>query len=266
MSAENTQKLIQNTLGQMKHPVRLVVFSSDTGCVQCPAVIALTKEIKSLSAKIALEVYDITMDRDKSEQYGVHAAPALAVQGSTGRAVRFYGTVKNIFLDVLLDCIVAVSTDRVWFTDAIRGTVKLLERDVHIQVFVDNDCFRCRSVAETAIGLALENDLIHTDILIASDFPDLVRKLRITTLPRTIFGENLHMEGHVTESEFLEMIFEAEGLRSVREKRCLVCGNPSPDSICASCKARIQAEAVGHKLAEEKTKRSETTPRKHEKA
>jgi alkyl hydroperoxide reductase subunit AhpF len=266
MSTESPQKLIQNTLGHMKNPVRLVVFSSDTGCVQCPAVIALAKEIKSQSAKIALEVYDITMDRDKTELYSVQAAPALVVQGGRGRAVRFYGMVKDIFLDVLLDCIAAVSADRVWFTDSIRSTVKFLEKDVHIQVFVENTCRQCRPVAETAIGLALENDLIHTDILIASDFPDLVSKHRITTLPKTIFGGNLHMDGHVSESEFLEMIFEAEGLRSTREKRCLVCGNPSPDTICASCKAKIQAEAVGHKLSEEKTRHSELPPRKHEKA
>ncbi len=265
MLTESTQKLIQNTLGQMKNPVRLVVFSQDSGCVQCPAVIALAKEIKSLSPKIALEVYDITMDRDKTELYGIQRAPALAVQGSTGRAVRFYGMVNAKFLEVLLDCVAAVSTDRVWFTDSVRSTVKLLEKDVHIQVFVDNACSLCRTVAETAIGLALENDLIHTDIIVARDFPDLVNKLRITTLPKTIFGENLHLDGHVTESEFLEMIFEAEGLRETREKRCLVCGNPSPDTICASCKAKIRAEAVSHKLGEEKTKHSETTARKHEK-
>ncbi len=266
MSSENTQKLIQNTLGQMKKPVRLVVFSSDRGCVQCPAVIALAREIKSLSAKIALEVYDITMDRDKTELYGVQATPALVVQGGTGRVVRFYGMLKNIFLDALLDCIVAASTDKAWFSAPILGVLKLLERDVHIQVFVDNDCGQCRLVAETAMGLALENDFIHTDIIVAGDNPDLMRKHSITSLPKTIFGENLHMDGHVSESEFLEMIFEAEGLRSVREKRCLVCGNPSPDTICGSCKAKIQAEAVGHKLSEEKTKHSNATVRKHEKA
>jgi alkyl hydroperoxide reductase subunit AhpF len=265
MSSESKQKLIQNTLGQMKKPVRLVVFSSDRGCVQCPPVIALAKEIKSFSAKVALEVYDIIMDRDRTELYGIQAAPALVVQGGTGRVVRFYGMLKNIFLDALLDCIAAASTDRVWFSAPILGALKLLERDVHIQVFVDNDCGQCRLVAGTAIGLALENDLIHTDIIVAGDFPDLMRKHDITTLPKTIFGGNLHMDGHVSESEFLEMIFEAEGLRSAREKRCLVCGNPSPDTICGSCKAKIQAEAIGHKLSEEKKKHSETAPRKHEK-
>ena len=265
MSSESTQKLIQNTLGQMKKPVRLVVFSRDTGCVQCPAALALARDIKSGSPRIALEVYDIIMDRDKTDLYNIHTAPALVVQGSTGRAIRFYGMLNNLFLEVLLDCIAAASTDRVWFSVPILGALKLLERDVHIQVFVDNNCGKCRLVAGTAIGLALENDLVHTDILVARDFPDLMRKHGITTLPKTIFGENLHMDGHVSESEFLEMIFEAEGLMAMREKRCLVCGNPSPDTICASCKAKIRAEAVSHKLGEEKTKHSETAPRKHEK-
>ena len=266
MSSENTKKLIHNTLGQMKKPVRLVVFSSDRGCVQCPAVIALAKEIKTLSPKIALEVYDIIMDRDRTDIYGIQAAPALVVQGGTGRVVRFYGMLENIFLDALLDCIAAASTDRAWFSAPILGALKLLEKDVHIQVFVDNDCGQCRLVAGTAIGLALENDLIHTDIIVARDFPELMRKHDITIFPKTVFGGNLHMDGHMSESEFLEMIFEAEGLRSAREKRCLVCGSPSPDAICSSCKAKIQAEAVSHKLAEEKTKHSDAAVRKHEKA
>ncbi len=265
MSTESTRKLIQNTLGQMKNPVRLVVFSSDRGCVQCPAVAALAKEIKSQSPKIALEVFDITMDRDKTELYNIQAAPALVVQGGSGRAVRFYGMSNDIFLEALLDCVAAVSADKVWFRDSVRRTLKFLEKDVHIQVFVDNACLRCRTVAETAIGLALENELIHTDIIVAKDFPELLSKYSITTLPKTIFGENLHLDGHVSESEFLEMIFEAEGLRATREQRCLVCGNPSPDTICASCKAKIRAEAVSHKLGEEKTGHSETTSRKHEK-
>ncbi len=68
----------------------------------------------------------------------------------------------------------------------------------------------------------------------------------------TIFGENLQMEGHVTESEFLEMIFEAEGIKPGTDRRCLVCGNPSPDIICSNCKTRIQAEAIDHKTRTEK--------------
>jgi hypothetical protein len=107
-------------------------------------------------------------------------------------------------------------------------------------------------VAETAIGMALESANVYADIIIASDFPELIKKHRITTLPKTIFGENLYMEGHVTESEFLEMIFQAEGIKPGPERRCLICGKISSDIICLNCKTKIQAEAIDHKTRMEK--------------
>ena len=97
------------------------------------------------------------------------------------------------------------------------------------------------------------------DIIVASDFPDLVKKYKVTTLPTTIFGENLFMEGHVAESEFLEMIFQAEGIKPAPDRRCLVCGNSTPDAICEQCKTRIRAEALDHKLKSERTKQGESS-------
>jgi hypothetical protein len=89
-------------------------------------------------------------------------------------------------------------------------------------------------------------------MIVASSFPELIKRYGIKTLPKTIFGENLHMDGHVMESEFLEMIFQAEGLKTGPEKKCLVCGTSSPDIICQNCKTRIQAEALEHKIKSEK--------------
>ncbi len=112
----------------------------------------------------------------------------------------------------------------------------------------------CRPVAQTAIGLAMENTLVSTEIIIASDYPELIKKYSIKTLPKTVFGENLHLDGHVAESEFLEMIFQAEGLQPGQDRRCLVCGNPSEDIICVNCKNRIQAESLSHKMREERSR------------
>ena len=37
-----------------------------------------------------------------------------------------------------------------------------------------------------------------------------------------------------------------------KEHKCTVCGKPSPRTICESCEAHIQAEAVGEKKKSEK--------------
>jgi len=253
MAKESPLKGRYDAIARMKNPVRLVLFTSDVGCESCPDAGKLARAIKTRSPKIALEEYDMVMDRDKTSQYGIKMVPALVVQGGEGYAVTFSGLLEDVFLEVLLDTILAVSEKKVWFPEKIRDTLKYLSEDVKIQVYVDSDCAQCRPVAETAIGLALESKLIYTDIVIASDFPELIRKYDIKTLPKTIFGENLHMDGHVTESEFLEMIFKTEGLHPSRGRRCLTCGKPSPDLICTECKTRIQAEAVEYKRKTEKS-------------
>ncbi len=252
MINESVLNAMKESLAGMRNPVRLILFTRDTGCETCPEVSNLAHAIKDRSSKLALEVYDQVMDRDKSEQYNIRQVPALVVQSGNGRMVRFYGLVEEVFLKILLEAIVAASTGKVWFPDKVRRALDHLEKEVGIQVFVESDCPLCRPVAETAIGLAFESDLVVTDVIIANDFPDLIRKHSIKTLPKTLFGINLHMDGHVTEAEFLEMIFQAEGVQVGPDKRCIVCGKLSPDIVCTSCKNKIQAEAIDHKFKGEK--------------
>jgi len=243
----------------LKKPVRIVLFTSDIGCKDaCDDMREICRLFKARSGRLSLEKYDVVMDRDKSEHYGVTVVPALVVEGGEGQSVTFYGVIEDLFLELLISTITSLSEGKIWFPENVRRTLEHLAHDVTIRVFVESDCPQCRPVAETAIGLALESRLVSASIIVASDFPELIKRYRISTLPRTIFGENLQMDGHVTESEFLEMVFQAEGVRQGPEKKCLVCGASSPDIICANCKIRIQAEAVEHKLKSEKLKRPET--------
>jgi hypothetical protein len=252
MLSERSQQLIEQSKGALKRPIRLVLFTTDTGCSACPDALALVRQIKAHMGKIALETYDIVMDRDKTELYGIKYTPAVVVQDAEGRGVTFYGLIEDVFLGILLRTIHAMADERIWFPDDIRRTLKYLNHEVKVRVFIETDCPLCCPVAETAIGLAMESPLIDTDIIVASDFPELIRKYQLALLPKTTFGENLHLEGHVSETEFLEMIFQAEGIRPGHDRKCLVCGSASPEIICQNCKARIQAEAIDHKTRVEK--------------
>lgn len=252
MISERTQEIIKTSAKQLNKPVRLVLFTSDRGCEACPDMLGLAQAIKDHFNKIALESYDLIMDRDKSQQYGIELVPSLVLQGGDGETVTFCGLIEDVFLIILLDTIQSLSTTKLWFPDDVRRVLKHLDHDVKIRVFVESDCPLCRPVAETAIGLALESRLVSTDVIVADDYPELIKKHNIKELPMTIFGKNLQMEGHVSETEFLEMIFEAEGIKPGTDRRCLVCSKVSPDIICSTCKARIQAEAIDHKTRTEK--------------
>ncbi len=251
MIDENLLDQMRKEFNTMKHPVRLILFTKDVGCETCPDVLKAAKAIKAKAPKIALEIYDQVMDRDKVEQYGVKQVPATIVQARNGEMVRFYGLFRDVFFRTLVKTILAAA-EEVAPPENIRRTLSHLQHQVDIQVFVETDCKQCVPVAETAIALSLRSDLILSDVIIASDFPELIRQYSIKTLPKTIFGTNLHMDGHVSESEFLEMVFQAEGIQAGPDRRCLTCGQPSPDIICASCKAKIQAEASDRKRKWEK--------------
>ncbi len=257
MISARSKEIIEKSQVNPRKPVRLIMFTSDTGCASCPEMLALAQTIKAQAGTIAFEHYDFVMDRDKSQQYGITRVPALVVEDREGKSVTFSGRIEGLFLNVLLNTITAVGDSKIWFPEDIRRTLKHLENSVAIRVLVEPDCPLCLPVAEAAIGLAFENPLIETDIIIAKEYPELMKKYGVTMLPKTIFGENLHMDGHVTEGDFLEMIYQAEGVRPGPDRKCIVCAKQSPEIICPQCKTRIQAEAFEHKLKSEKIKQPE---------
>ncbi len=252
MLSERTLEIIKTSANKLAKPVRLVLFTTDAGCAACPDMLALARAIKDHSNNIGMESYDLVMDRDKSREYGITLVPSIVLQGGNGEAVTFSGRMEGGLLKTLMDTVQSLSNPKQWFPEDVRRVLKQLAQDVAIRVFVDRDCPKCRSVAETAIALALESRYVDANIIAAEDFPELVRKYTIKELPVTIFGENLRTEGPVSESEILEMIFQAEGTKPGPDRRCLVCGKPSQDIICANCKTRIHAEAIDHKTRIEK--------------
>jgi alkyl hydroperoxide reductase subunit AhpF len=257
MISEGLLNTIRLNAVRLTKPVRFIIFVKETGCALCTDMRELARAVKAEMGKLALETYDVAMDRDKTEQYGIQRVPAIVVEGEEGRRVTFYGLPETIVLEVLLDTIAAASKKRNRCSEHVLRALKRLTDSVKIQVFVSHDSRQCGPVAETAISLALESDHIETDIIVAKDFPELVKKYDITILPKTIFGKDLQVNGDVSESRFLEMIFQAEGARPGPDRRCLTCGNASPDVICSSCKIRIQAEALDHKLKIGKMKQAE---------
>jgi hypothetical protein len=254
MMNESAIQAIVKAAGTLKKPVRLILFLNDMGCEACPDAKRAAQTIKKSAPLVALEIYDQVMDRDKTQLYSIKRVPAMVVQDNEGHSVTFYGLVEDVMFSMLISALHAASEGRTWFPDDIRSTLRRLASAVRIQVFVETDCPLCNPVAQTAIGLALESTMVNTDIIIAGDYPELIKKYSIKILPKTIIGENLHLDGHVTETEFLEMIFEAEGLQPGKDRRCLVCSSPSDDIICMSCKNRIQAESLNHKIREEKSR------------
>jgi hypothetical protein len=257
MIPETALKIIQLSANRLVKPVKLIVFTKDTDCKSCQSVTELARAIKAHFGMLALEIYDVVMDRDQTELFDIRRAPALVVQGGEGRAVTFYGLTENMMLEVLMNAIRDISAAKGRLSEDIRRSLQRLKDKVMIRVFASDNCSICKKVSETAVGLAFESDHIQVAVIMIKDFPELAQKYDTTVLPLTIFGDKLKVAGSITEAEILENLFLAQGIKPEPDSRCLACGKASSDIICSMCKTKIQAEALDRKLKQEKQKQPE---------
>ena len=54
----------------------------------------------------------------------------------------------------------------------------------------------------------MENDMIKTDCIEATEFPDLASKYRIYAVPKTVINSGASIEGSLPESFFLDAILK----------------------------------------------------------
>jgi len=59
--------------------------------------------------------------------------------------------------------------------------------------------------------LALESDHIATTAVSAVEFPDLVRRYRVTGVPKTVIDEAVDILGAVPEAQFVETVVRGTG-------------------------------------------------------
>ncbi len=59
-----------------------------------------------------------------------------------------------------------------------------------------------------AYQFALESDLVRTDGIEATEFPDLAGKYRVYAVPKTIINEGPYIEGALPENFFLDEILK----------------------------------------------------------
>jgi hypothetical protein len=59
-----------------------------------------------------------------------------------------------------------------------------------------------------AHSFAMENDMIKTDCIEATEFPDLASKYRIYAVPKTVINGGASIEGSLPESFFLDGILK----------------------------------------------------------
>lgn len=206
---DNVTDSIRKELSVIAKNIKLIVFSRGTGCVSCKDAVLLAEEIASLSDKISIEKYDFIKDKSKTEQYQIDRVPAIAVVAGKDFGIRFYGFPNGYEVSSLVDAIKLVSSGESGLTLKTKEMAAKITKNIIIDIFVTTACPYCSAAVKLANRFAVESDLIVSRTIIADEFPDLVSKYNIFSVPKIVINETVEFEGAVREDEFFENILKA---------------------------------------------------------
>ncbi len=202
----DTQKEVQSILHEMKEPVKMILFVKNEDCIYCKETQQLLEEVKELSEKISLEVYNIDFAKEKAEYYNIDKAPAIILENGGDFGIRFYGIPSGYEFGTLLQDLIYVSKKETELSPSTKDFIKKINKPLHIQVFVTPTCPYCPRAVLMAHQMALESEFITADMVEATEFPELANKYRVYGVPKIVVNEVVQIEGAVPESTFISKI------------------------------------------------------------
>jgi glutaredoxin-like protein len=132
---ERDRREVQAQLKVLTGPVKLVNFTQELACQYCRETEQLLREVKELSDKISLEVFNFQLDKEKVAEYRVDKIPATVVEGSKDYGIRFYGIPLGYEFVPFLEAVKDISRGGTDLTPETQATLAEVREPVHLQVF-----------------------------------------------------------------------------------------------------------------------------------
>jgi glutaredoxin-like protein len=195
-------------LAGLANPVRLVLYTRPVGCDTCADTRALLDEIATLSPGVTVDARELG---DPSTPAGLDHVPAIVVLGERDAApvdygIRLIGAPIGHELTALLDAIVAVASGDAGLSAESRRRLAALDRPVHVQVFSTPTCVYCPRAVALAHRLALASPLVTATAWSVIEFPDLIRRYRVTGVPKIVIDTGVELLGAQPETAFVDAI------------------------------------------------------------
>jgi len=206
---EKIKQEVQNALGELPNPVRLVMFTQEFECQFCRETRQLVEEVAELHDQISAEIYNLMLDKEEAEAYGIDKIPAVAVIGEKDYGIRFFGIPSGYEFSSLIESIRLVSSGKPDLSPDGLALAQKIDQPVHLQVFVTPTCPYCPQAVVLGFNLAMANDLITADMVEATEFPHLSQRYQVMGVPRSVINEDYHIEGAAPEPMVLDKIQEA---------------------------------------------------------
>jgi glutaredoxin-like protein len=194
---------------KMVNDVRLVVFTQEVPCVFCKETVDVATELAQTSPKIKLEIFDFLRDQMKAKELRVDKIPAMAIIGKKDYGIRFYGIPSGYEFTSLIGAILDVSKGDSGLSQKSRDLLKDIDQAVHIQVYVTPTCPYCPPTVRLAHRLAIESDMIWSDMVESNEFVPLAQKYGIMSVPKIIINDRDGIAGSLNEELFVAHVLHA---------------------------------------------------------
>jgi len=206
---EKDREYLRGEFAKLTEPVKLILFSDEQGCASCADTRQLLEETAELGEKIELQIYDMSSDAGKAEEYGIDRAPTVIVEGDRDFGIRFIGIPSGYEYSSLIEDIIDVGTGKTELSDATKDALADLDEPVHIQVFVTPSCPYCPRAVRTAHMMAIESEKVTADMVMANEFPELATRYSVMAVPKVVINEETSFEGAIPEEDFLSFVRQA---------------------------------------------------------
>ncbi len=198
-------------LAGLQHAVRLAVHTRRTGCDTCADTQAIVEAVAALSGHLSVELRDEDATPESAREEHLPAIVVLrGVEGGfADLGVRLVGAPLEHELTSLADAILTVGRgDGGLGADSMRR-LATLSRPVHIQVFSTPTCVYCPRAVAIAHRLAVASPLVSATAYSVIEFPDLIRRHRVTGVPKIVFDTGVELLGAQPEAAMIDAVLHA---------------------------------------------------------
>ena len=133
--SDDEMRALTERLSGMSGAVRLVFFTQAFGCETCDTTKRILDDLARANPLITVDEKNMVLDTGDVEQYGIIAAPGLAIIGDRDRGLRFYGAPDGYELLSLLEGILLASAADSGLSDDSRALVATLDGPRALQIF-----------------------------------------------------------------------------------------------------------------------------------
>ncbi len=206
MLSDQEKDAVKNKFTALVNDVELAIFTQEKECQFCKETRELVLELGALSPRIKTKIYDFVKNGDEDIKYNIKKIPAIAIIGKNDYGIRYYGVPAGYEFTAFIDDIIDVSKGTTSLSENIKKKLADIKKPVHLQVFVSPTCPYCPKAARIAHQFAIENEFIRADVIEMTEFPYLVQRYSVMSVPHIVINEDTSFMGAQPPEVFIEQI------------------------------------------------------------